>query len=251
MSQEPLTSIDKSFLILEQLAMPPYEFKVAALARTLGMNRSSVYRILQILKNRDLVICDQAGDRYKVGPAMYHIGTKYLYNNNFSSKIVDILSEISEKTKESVGMAVKDGDIIMSVYEIEVHQPMKLNDVPGRYFPVNKGNYGKCIMAFQDPDYIDRCLAGKSFEKTCYNTLTTREELLQEYARIRQQGYSVSIDELGIDILGAGVPIFGEDGQIKACVAVGFYRSDGWEDRLQSFIRILLDYQEMIQRYLP
>lgn len=247
----PSTSIEKSVLILKQLAVPPYEYKAGELARKLGMNRSSVYRILQVLKDCDLVISDKGGDYYKVGPEMYHIGTTYLYNNNFHSKLIDILSEISDIIKESVGMAVMDGDKIMSLIEIEVHQPMKLNDVPGRYYPPNKGNYGKVLMAYQDPEYIERTLSGRVFEKTFYNTLTTKEELLAEYARIRDRGYSFSVDELGIDILGVGIPIFGENGRIKACVAVGFYRGEGWEDKLHRVKDILLGYQVQIERNLP
>lgn len=251
MAKETVTSIEKSYMILDQLALPPYEYKVAELSALLRLNRSSVYRILQILKNRELVIFSPDTEKYKIGPAMYHIGMKYLYNNNFSSRIVDILSEISDKTKESVGMAVKDGNKIMSIFEIEVHQPMKLNDVPGRYFPVNKGNYGKCIMAFQSDEYIEEFLADKEFEKTCPNTLTTKEELIAEYKKIRERGYSLSIDELGVDILGAGIPIFGEDSKIKACVAIGFYRSDGWEEKLQRFVDILLSYQAQIEHAIP
>ncbi len=251
MENKQNTSIDKAVLILKQLAVPPYEYKTIELAKKLGMNRSSVYRILQVLKECDLVICDKAGEYYKVGPEMYHIGTTYLYNNNFHSKLIDILSEISDIIKESVGMAVMDGGKIMSLIEIEVHQPMKLNDVPGRYYPPNKGNYGKVLMAYQDPEYIERVLAGRTFEKTFYNTLTTREELLREYARIRSRGYSLSVDELGIDNLSVGIPIFGENGRIKACVAVGFYRSEGWEDKLLRVKDILLGYQNQIERNMP
>lgn len=247
----PNTSIEKAVLILKQLAVAPYEYKTSELARSLGMNRSSVHRILQVLKDLDLVICDKAGEYYKVGPEMYHIGTTYLYNNNFHSKLIDILSEISDIIKESVGMAVMEGDKIMSLIEIEVHQPMKLNDVPGRYYPPNKGNYGKLLMAYQDPEYIERALAGRVFEKTFYNTLTTKEELLREYALIRSRGYSLSVDELGTDVLGVGIPIFGENGKIKACVAIGFYRSEGWEDKLGRVKDLLFSYQGQIERNMP
>ena len=251
MESQQLTSIEKAIILLEELAVPPYEYKTSELARKTGMNRSSVHRILQLLKNRDLVIYDKAGERYKVGPELYHIGTKYLYNNNFHSKLVDILSEISEILKESVGLAVRDGDKVISLIEIEVHQPMKLNDVPGRYYPPNKGNYGKTLMAYQDPEYIERALTGKVFEKTFYNTLTTKEELLREYALIRERGYSLSVDELGIDILGVGIPIFGEDGKIKACASVGFYRSEGWKEKLLRYKDVLLSYQSQIERNMP
>lgn len=249
--EEKLTSIEKAIIILETMGSDPYCFKPADLAKKLGFNRSSVYRILQILLRRDLVIFDQDTDMYKIGPGMYHIGTTYLYRNSFMSKINDILTEISEITKESVGMSVKDGDKIISIFEIEVHQPMKLNDVPGRYFPVNKGNYGKCIMAYQPIEYINQVLDNSTFEKSYPNTLTTKEELLNEYEKIRHQGYSMSIDELGIDILGTGIPIFDARGKIKACVAVAFFREDGWEEKLMNIKDILLSYQHQIERYMP
>lgn len=246
-----LTSIEKSIMILEILGSEPYCFKPVDLAKKLGFNRSSVYRILQTLLRSDLVILDQETDMYKIGPGMYHIGMTYLYRNSFMSKINDILAEISEITKESVGMAVKDGDKIISLFEIEVHQPMKLNDVPGRYFPVNKGNYGKCIMAYQPIEYIHQILNNSTFEKSYPNTLTTKEEILLEYENIRCQGYSMSIDELGIDIIGTGIPIFDARGKIKACVAVAFFRDDGWKEKLIKIKDILLSYQHQLERYMP
>jgi len=51
---------------------------------------------------------------------MYHIGATYLYNHNYSNKIQDILSEISNITKESVGMAVKDGEMKLCSPEIDI-----------------------------------------------------------------------------------------------------------------------------------
>lgn len=251
MEKETLSSIEKAIIVLETLGTDPYEYKVQSLAQKTGFNRSTVYRILRTLEDHGLVVFDSGSDRYKVGPGMYHIGSTYLYNHNYSSKIQDLLTEISDRTKESVGMAVKDGDRIISIFEIEVHMPMKLNDVPGRYFVVNKGNYGKCIMAYQDPEYIEHFLDTHTFEKTLPNTLTEKDELLAEYAKIREQGYSESVDELGIDIIGTGIPLFDRERKIKACVAVAFFREDGWEQKLTDIRLLLLSYQKELEKYLP
>ena len=244
-------SIEKALALLEMFAAEPYEFTVPELAEKTGFNRTTVYRTLQILMSRDFIMFDKSQDKYKIGYAMYHVGTKYLYNKNYQDKIMEILVEISEITKESVGMAVKEGSKIMSLLEVEIHQPMKFNDFPGKYFPPNKGCYGKCLMAYQPEEYVDKILDGQVFEKTCYNTLTKKEELLKEYAKIREQGYVTSVDELGIDIVGTGIPIFGNDGQIKATVAVAFYKDEGWAERLKSFTKILLSYQEQIGKCMP
>jgi DNA-binding IclR family transcriptional regulator len=250
-SNESPGSIEKAMILLEALASEPCEFTVPELAEKTGFNRTTVYRTLRILMSGDFVMFDKAQDKYKIGYALYHVGTKYLYNKNYHDKIMEILVEISEVTKESVGMAVKDGNKIMSLLEVEIHQPMKFNDFPGKYFPPNKGCYGKCLMAYQSQEYIAAMLDGQTFEKTCYNTLTQKEELIKEYAKIRKQGYVTSVDELGIDIVGTGIPIFGHNGQIKATVAVAFYKDEGWTGKLDSFTRILLKYQEQIGKCMP
>lgn len=251
MEKQNRSSIQKAIAILETLGSEPYAFTAQALAGLTGINITTVYRILYQLEEDDMVVLEQESKKYKIGPNMYHIGSTYLYNSNYKNKLEEILSQISEEVKESVGLAVKDRDKIMSIIEIEVHQPMKMNDVPGRYFQGNKGNYGKCIMAFQEPEYIERYLNTHTFEKTYPATLTEKEELLEEYALIREQGYSESIDELGIDILGTGIPLFDMKGNIRGCAAIAFFREDGWEKKLESLRNTLFAYQKAIEQYLP
>lgn len=245
------TSVDKAVDLLEQLAMPPYEYKPAELAALTGLNRSSVYRLLGVLRARELVACDSSGERFKIGSGLYHIGTKYLYNNNFHSVVQNILDELSGMLKESVGMAVWDSGRVISLMEVELHQPMKLNDYPGRYFPINKGCYGKTLAAYQPTPVIEEMIREQQFEKSCRNTLTTREELLEEYAKIRRQGYTYSVDEVGIDTLGVGIPLTSSDGRVRTCVAAAFYRTDGWMEKMERCREILLEYQPVLEKNIP
>lgn len=244
-------SIEKALELFEIFAIPPYEYTIPELVEKTGFNRTTIHRTLKILMSKDFIMYDESREKYKIGHAMYHVGTVYLYNDNYKKRLMEILVEISEITKESIGMAVKKGDKIMSLLEVELHQPMKFNDFPGKYFPPNKGCYGKCLMAYQPEEEINRMLEGQVFEKTCYNTLTTMEEIKAEYARIRKQGYVTSIDELGTDILATGIPIFDRHDKIAAVVAIAFYRRDGWMEKLESFRKILLSYQEQIKMYMP
>ena len=220
-------------------------------AEKTGMNITTVYRIIYQLEEADFVEINQETKKYHIGSNAYHTGSTYIYRNNYLSKIQDILMEISDVTKESIGMAIRDRDKIVSVVEIEVHQPMKMNDAPGRYFQPNKGNYGKCIMAFRNREYIENYLDTHCFEKTFPATLTQKDELLAEYETIRRQGYSESVDELGIDILGTGIPIFDKKGDIWGCVAIAFFREDGWEKKLQELRKVLFSYQKSIEQYVP
>lgn len=250
MEKQTISSIQKAITILELLGNEPYEYTAQAIAKATDINITTIYRILYQLEDSYMVVMDRESKKYKIGPNMYHIGSTYLYNNNYKDRLQEILSEIADITKESVGMAIKDGDKIISIIEIEVHQPMKMNDVPGKYFQPNKGNYGKCLMAFQDPEYIENYLNTHTFEKSYPATLTEKDELLAEYEKIRKQGYSQSIDEIGIDVIGAGVPLFNKEGKVRACVAIAFFREDGWENKLEKLTKLLLSYQRTLEQYM-
>jgi len=251
MEKQNLSSIKKAITILQQLAAEPYEYTAQALAKATGINITTIYRIIYQLEEEDMVVMDRDTKKYKIGPTAYHVGAAYAYNNNYMKEIESILMEISEKTGESVGLAVRDRDKIISLIEIEAHHALKMYDVPGRIYYPNKGNYGKCIMAFREPSYIEEYLDTHTFEKTFPAVLTKKEELLDEYARIREQGYSESIDEQGIDVIGTGMPLFDHKGRIWGCVAIAFFRADGWEQRLRDVREVAFSYKKKIEQYLP
>ena len=251
METQKKSSIEKAIIIMELMGREPYEYTAQQISENTGFNIATVYRIIYQLEEYHFVDLDENSKCYRVGPSMYQIGAKYLYNNTYMDKLQNILDEISEICKESVGLAVLDGDKIISVIEIEVHQPMKMNDVPGKYFQPNKGNYGKCITAFRDESDVERYLDAHTFEKTYPATLTEKDELLAEYKKIRKQGYSESVDELGIDILGTGIPLFNKDNRIWGCVSIAFFREDGWEEKLSAMRKLLFVYKDKIEQYLP
>lgn len=249
---EKNASIEKGIQVLQALNIPPYMFKISDICAKTGLNRTIVYRILATYEAYDIVTRDDATGRYKVGPGLYQLGIKFIINSNYRGQMEKLLDEIAGITKESVGMAVKEKDKIISVLEIEIHQPMKMNDVPGKYCSPNKGNYGKCITAFQDAETLEALFKNNSFEKTFPNVLTTREELLEEFRLIRQRGYSTSVDELGIDILGVGIPLRNPMGQVTACVACAYFRQEGDNEqkKMDEIRDVLLSYQARLEQCL-
>lgn len=246
-----LSSIKKAFSILNQLSEAPYEYKASDLANILGINRSTVHRILDVLIEENSVIKDNLSKKYRLGPSLYKIGSVYLHNFNFENKIVGILNKISQETKESVGLAIRDTQKIISLYEIEQFQPLKMNYRPGVFYPINRGCYGKCLMAYYDQDRVKELLYGQSFEKICENTLVSPEEILAEYAKIRSQGYVESNEETFKYAIGVGIPIFNSNGKVTTCVAVSFFKDENYIEKMQNFRQILFNYADEISKYMP
>jgi DNA-binding IclR family transcriptional regulator len=249
--KDKLSPIEKALLLLETMSNHPDELKVAELSELTGINRTTVHRILKELLAKDWVIQNYKTGKYIIGPMAFHVGMAYTNNNNIESKILEVLDDLSSHGKESVGYAVRVGDKVISLYETEVHQPYKMNYHPGQFYPMNRGSYGKCLYAYYDQERVKELLAEQTFEKYGPNTLTDPEEILQEYAKIREQGYAISDEEVAPYVVGASVPVFNQSGEVKGCIACAFIKGEDADEKLKYFIEMFKKGAEELSRYLP
>lgn len=249
-SREKMSSLEKGIYLLRIFSEEPYEFTVPDLVLITGFNRTTVYRILSTFEEAGMLIRDERGKSYKIGPMTYHLGNVYLHHANYKDSIQAILERISEESKESVGIAHREGNKVVSIYAIETHQHLKVNDRPGTYYPMNKGCYGKCLMAYHDQTVVRELLEGATFDKTASGTLTDKEEILREYQRIRDNGFVESIDEVASYICGIGLPLKSPNGRVENVVAISFFRQEDYIDKLKKMKDILFKYKAELEKYL-
>ena len=149
-----------------------------------------------------------------------------------------------------MGLARLEGDKIVSIYSVESHQSIKMNDRPGTFYPVNKGTYGKCLMAFREEPVTASMLKKQNFKKTGPNTLTEPEEILTEYEKIRTQGYVLSIEETMNYVIGVGVPLKSHDGRVKNVVAASFFKQDDYLEKIEKIKDILFKYKKQLEKFI-
>lgn len=248
---DKLSSIKKTIIILNCLSVKPYEYKASELSNITGINRTTVHRILEALKEDGLVIKDMGSKKYRLGPSIYRMGSVYLHNVNFENKILETLTKISEESKESAGLAIRDNETIISLYEIELFQSFKMNYKPGIFYPMNRGCYGKCLMAYYDQERVRELLYSQKFEKVCTNTLTDPEEILKEYKEIRENGYVISDEETFRYAVGVGIPIFDSKSEVIACVAISFLKQNNYIEKIENLKEILFKYSDEISKHMP
>lgn len=247
---QQMTSLEKGLYLLSLLAEEPYRLTVTDLVKVSGLNRTTVYRILTTLEEEGLLIRETNNKVYRMGPMTYHLGNVYLMNANYKESLLTILEKIGEESEESVGMAHREGNQVVSIFSVETHQPVKVNDRPGVFYPMNKGTYGKCLMAFHDPGIVRELLEYATFEKTAPNTLIGKEGIWKEYEKIRVQGFVESIEETVPYVIGVGVPLKSPNGQVENVVAISFFKQEGYEEKLERMKEILFRYQRELEMYL-
>ncbi|MBN2051165.1 MAG: IclR family transcriptional regulator [Spirochaetales bacterium] len=251
MDKKP-SNLEKITRILQILGTKPYLYSAAEIGHLTGINRTTVYRILTDLAAEHFVIQEKVSRKFTVGPMLYHIGSVYLNNYHYKHEVLHTLEKVAELTGESAGLAIRDGDRILSLFEIEMRQPFRMNHPPGSLYPMNRGCYGKCLMAYHQEETVKRLLRIQPFEKLFPNTLTTVDEILDEYRLIRRQGYVISDgEEYDAAAAGVGVPVKNLAGEVMACMAIAFIKGPDFDIKINSSLPILQKYAEEITPFIP
>ncbi|MCK7506472.1 MAG: hypothetical protein MZV70_22070 [Desulfobacterales bacterium] len=131
---------------------------------------------------------------------------------------------------------------------------MKLNDVPGPLLPAQQGQLRQGPDGLPGPGvHRARPSPAGSSRRPSTTPSRPRRGSSAEYASDPGAGaISFSVDELGIDILGVGIPDLRRAAAgSRRCAAVGFYRGEGREDKLHRVKDILPGYQGQVERNMP
>jgi DNA-binding IclR family transcriptional regulator len=82
-----------------------------------------------------------------------------------------------------------------------------VNAKVGNKEPLHSSSVGKCLLAFSPPQTVEQILQAP-LEKFTDKTITSKEKLLEELEKIRQQGYAIDDGEITEEIRCIAVPIF-------------------------------------------
>ena len=107
------------------------------------------------------------------------------------------------------------------VYREESLQVVRVAGNVGQERPLHAGATGKVLGAFQDDAVIRKRLMEDSLTAYTEKTITAPIALLEEYAKIREQGYAISDGELNIETIGIGAPIRNDAGVVWAAISIG------------------------------
>ncbi len=248
--ESKLTAISKSILVLKVLAEPPFAYSVLEISEKLSLNRTTVHRILSEFQDAFIVV-QNADKKYTIGPELYHIGSKYLYREKGFNRIKEIVDKVAIQLKQNIGYTVIDKGRIINLYESELTMPVKITYEHGSFFPIHCGAYGKTIMAHVEPhEVLETIVNSTSLEKRTSKTITDPKLLLEEYEKIRKQGYGISDEENMPGAYGVGVPVFTSDGTIHGCLGLAAFKETFDGSQLEFYIKVLKKGAREISKYI-
>lgn len=137
---------DRTLDILEFIAGNG-QTQAATLARELGIPRSTVYQLLEILERHGLVMRLAEQRAYGIGLKTFELGSAYSRQHRVSQAAHPVLARLVDETGENGHLAVLHGsEIIYVIEERAAHRPPLVSGV-GVRLPSHLTATGRAILA--------------------------------------------------------------------------------------------------------
>lgn len=215
---DQLTTVTKALQVLQAFSYEQPVLGVSELARKLGMGKSSVHRVLSTLAEQGFVTKTE-GDRYRLGLKLHELGQLVVSSLELRQVAHGPLERLRNDSGETVHVAVLEGTDAMYVHRIESQSTLRTFSRVGRRVPAHTTSSGKCLLAFGDPSAIDLVVQA-GLKRIGPRSITSENAFRDALAKIRVNGYVVSVEENERGVLSIGAPVFGHDGSCIAAVSM-------------------------------
>lgn len=240
----PVKSADRTLEILESLASGGST--LAELSTRLRIPKSSLHSILRTLEHRGWVETDASRSAYRLGMSALLIGSSYVDQDPTVLRTSDIMDSLAADTGETVHLARLEAPDVVYMAKRESLHPLRMFSAIGRRLPAHATALGKAMLAELPDDTVRRLLPADLPRSTPF-TITSRDQLIDELAQVRELGYAVDAQEAGIGLRCFAVTLpFASPSKDAVSCSAPIARLD--DDKEQEIIGLLLAARETLGR---
>lgn len=214
-------SLDKGLAVLFTVAdSPTGKLSLPECTEILGYSKATTQRMLQTLARRELLSYDSATGVYSLGPATIALGSQYLSHIDIRKIARPHMERLVATTNETAHLGVLRGPNVVYVEVVENEEPIRIFSRVGDAIEAHASSTGKALLAWLDHDDIVSRLPERLTPRTP-RTITSVDDLLDEFRRSKERGYTSDIQENKEGVTGYGVPIFDHEQRVVAAVSIG------------------------------
>jgi DNA-binding IclR family transcriptional regulator len=219
MSDKVNSSIDKTLSVLEAVSQNARGLSLADVVKTVGLPKTTTFRILETLAAREYVAWNEENERYYIGIKALEIGMSGLIGIDVVDVAVPYLKDLSAIVGDTSFLAVYSNGDVVYLYKAEGTASIQTTAHLGSRRPAYATALGKVILANQPIEETDRVLEKKRIKFT-EKTVVDRIKLYEEFAAIRRDGYAIDDEGIEYGLYCLAVPIHNYTGSVIAAISV-------------------------------
>jgi IclR family pca regulon transcriptional regulator len=240
-------SLERGLAILSAFRSGKPLLGVSDLSREVGLSRSTTHRYIATLAGLGYLEQDPPTRKYRLGPRVLDLGFSAINSMDLRELAAPHLQALSDETGHTVNMAVLDDADIVYIERCRTSQrgqrDIDLNLHIGSRLPAYCTSMGKVLLAHLEPAEQRAALRQVRFAPRGPNTLTEKDELLKELARVRTAGLAVNNEELAYGLRSIAAPVRRQTtGEVVAAINLAVHRSMVSLDQLVAHLGPMLKH---------
>jgi DNA-binding IclR family transcriptional regulator len=226
-------SVDRAASVLEILAREG-SAGVSEIATEIGVHKSTAFRLLAALEERDLVEQNTERGKYQLGFGVLRLASAIPARLELVRQAQPVLDELAQSLDETINLAV-----VREHYSVHVQQALGSAAVAsqnwvGQVTPLHATSSGKVLLAYMSEERLDEILDAASLKSYTEHTVTSRGMLVEQLEQARVEGFATAFEELETGLNAAAVPVRDHTGTVIGALSASgpAYRFD--KSRIES-----------------
>ena len=220
-------SVDRAVSVLEILAREG-SAGVSEVAAEIGVHKSTAFRLLAALEERDLVEQNTERGKYQLGFGVLRLASAIPARLDMVRQAQPVLDDLARRLDETVNLAV-----VREHYSVHVQQALGSAAVAsqnwvGQLTPLHATSSGKILLAYMSEERLNEILDASTLKAYTEHTVTSRDALVEQLVQARAEGFATAYEEIETGLNAAAVPVRDHSGSVVGAVSASgpAYRFD-------------------------
>lgn len=172
------------------------QLSLSEIVAAVRLPKTTVFRLLSSLVERDLCEFDPQAGRYSLGFELVRLADIRRRQTNVHDVAIPVMRDIRNEINETVILSVRSGDFRVHIDFVEGLHPMRRMADLGVRAPLYAGAASKVLLAGMEDDDIEAYLSRTELTPLQRTTITDKIVLWREIRAIRKRGYAESKGEI-------------------------------------------------------
>jgi DNA-binding IclR family transcriptional regulator len=234
-----LQTVNRAGQVLDLFSATRPEWGATAVAHELDIAKSQAHELLVSLA--DIGLLQRGGPgRYTLGWRIVALNSLLVDTSDVRHEAARVIRALTAHSGETVHLAVWGPGRAICIAAFEGRHPLAVAPCPiGDELPAHCTSVGKLLLACRPWQAVHDALRRDGLPRMTRRTIVTLEELGDELAAVRHQGYAHELEEHVANACGVAAPVRDSMGDVVAAVGMSV-PSDRWREGGVTYTRAVV-----------
>lgn len=215
-----IQSLDRGLAILEAVAASAQPVPLRQLTDLIGIDRSSVFRLANTLRQRRFLAHPANSKDYILGPTAWRLSRRY-GRTVLGTFFHPYLQELTAAVGETSHFAVREGvEVFFTDHQVATGQVVSVAGQTGEFAPLHCTAHGKALLADCDRVALTELLVRAPLQVYTPRTVKSVAQLARVCAKVRADGFAIDDGEYIPEVRCVAAPIRDAKAELIASIGI-------------------------------